>query len=148
MVVFTPNCKSKLFRNLKLSLQELEKLASRKLKINAKETMKVAEKLYTNGLISYPRTETNMFVKEIDLPKIVENQIHDPNWGGRYMYRFFSSPEHEVLRVSYYDHSPSVSVCRLSVCHPFTCSCLHTSIYNVIRSHVLVYTLASTNINQ
>ena len=35
----------------------------------------------------------------------------------------FSSPEHEVLRVSYCDHSPSV------VCHPFTFSCLHSSIY-------------------
>lgn len=32
-----------------LPTQELEKLASRKLKINAKETMKIAEKLYTQG---------------------------------------------------------------------------------------------------
>lgn len=31
------------------NLQELEKLASRKLRINAKETMKIAEKLYTQG---------------------------------------------------------------------------------------------------
>lgn len=30
-------------------LQELEKLASRKLRISAKETMKIAEKLYTQG---------------------------------------------------------------------------------------------------
>ena len=42
----------------------------------------------------------------------------------------FSSPEHEVLRVSYCDHSPSFV--RLSI----------------VRSHFLVYTLASTNINQ
>ena len=42
----------------------------------------------------------------------------------------FSSPEHEVLRVSYCDHS-------LSVCRP-----------SVVHSHFLVYTLASTNINQ
>lgn len=46
---------------------ELEKLGSRKLKITAKETMTIAEKLYTQGIISYPRTETNMFSKEIDL---------------------------------------------------------------------------------
>ena len=39
--------------------------------------------------------------------------------------KLFSSPEHEVLRVSYCDHSPSV-----------------------VQSHFLVYTLASTNINQ
>ena len=37
----------------------------------------------------------------------------------------FTSPEHTVLRVSYCDHSPSV-----------------------VRSHFLIYTLASTNINQ
>lgn len=46
---------------------ELEKLASRKLKLAAKDTMTIAEKLYTQGYISYPRTETNMFSKEIDL---------------------------------------------------------------------------------
>ena len=44
--------------------KELEKSASRKLKINAKETMKIAEKLYTAGYISYPRTETNIFPKD------------------------------------------------------------------------------------
>lgn len=46
---------------------ELEKLGSRKLKISAKETMTIAEKLYTKGFISYPRTETNQFSKDIDL---------------------------------------------------------------------------------
>lgn len=46
---------------------ELEKLGSRKLKLSAKETMTIAEKLYSNGIISYPRTETNMFSTEIDL---------------------------------------------------------------------------------
>lgn len=46
---------------------EMEKLASRKLKITAKDTMTIAEKLYTQGYISYPRTETNMFSKDIDL---------------------------------------------------------------------------------
>ena len=45
---------------------------------------------------------------------------------------FFSSPEHEALRVSYCDHSPSIGICRLSVVH----------------SHFLVYTLVPTNINQ
>lgn len=46
---------------------ELEKLGSRKLKLSAKETMTIAEKLYSNGIISYPRTETNIFSSEIDL---------------------------------------------------------------------------------
>ena len=42
----------------------------------------------------------------------------------------FSSLEHKVLRVSFCDHSPSVV-------HP-----------SIVHSHFLVYTLASTNINQ
>ena len=62
--------------------QELEKLASRKLRINAKETMKVAERLYTQGYISYPRTETNMFPKDLDLTALITEQTRDPNWGG------------------------------------------------------------------
>ena len=44
----------------------------------------------------------------------------------------FSLPEHEVLRLSYCDHSPSIGVHRPSV----------------VSSHFFVYTLASTNINQ
>ena len=48
----------------------------------------------------------------------------------------FSTPEHKVLRVSYCDHSPSVVV-RQSSIYP-----------SVVCSHFLVYTLASTNINQ
>jgi DNA topoisomerase-3 len=60
----------------------LEKLGSRKLKINAKEIMRIAEKLYTQGLISYPRTETNIFPKELNLRNLIELQAQDPAWGG------------------------------------------------------------------
>ena len=60
----------------------MEKLASRKLRINAKEAMKIAEKLYTQGYISYPRTETNIFPKELDLAPLVEMQTADASWGG------------------------------------------------------------------
>ncbi|XP_038274937.1 DNA topoisomerase 3-alpha isoform X3 [Dermochelys coriacea] len=69
------------WRPLALDTVELEKLASRKLKINAKETMKIAEKLYTQGYISYPRTETNIFPKDLNLTSLVQQQTQDPNWG-------------------------------------------------------------------
>ncbi|XP_062999738.1 DNA topoisomerase 3-alpha isoform X2 [Elgaria multicarinata webbii] len=69
------------WRPLPLDTVELEKLASRKLKINAKETMKIAEKLYTQGYISYPRTETNVFPKDLNLPSLVQLQTQDPHWG-------------------------------------------------------------------
>ncbi|XP_020823025.1 DNA topoisomerase 3-alpha [Phascolarctos cinereus] len=69
------------WRPLPLDTVELEKLASRKLKINAKETMKIAEKLYTQGYISYPRTETNIFPQDLNLTALVQQQIHDQQWG-------------------------------------------------------------------
>uniref|UniRef100_UPI00398EE5A6 DNA topoisomerase 3-alpha n=1 Tax=Pristiophorus japonicus TaxID=55135 RepID=UPI00398EE5A6 len=69
------------WRPLPLDTVELEKLASRKLKINAKETMRVAEKLYTQGYISYPRTETNIFPKDLNLSTLVQQQTPDPHWG-------------------------------------------------------------------
>ncbi|XP_063075236.1 DNA topoisomerase 3-alpha [Engraulis encrasicolus] len=76
----TSKPKSK-WRPQPLDTVELEKLASRKLKISAKETMKIAEKLYTQGFISYPRTETNMFPKDLNLTSLVEQQTQDNDWG-------------------------------------------------------------------
>ncbi|KAK7939409.1 hypothetical protein WMY93_002735 [Mugilogobius chulae] len=76
----TSKPKSK-WRPLPLDTVELEKLASRKLRINAKETMKIAEKLYTQGFISYPRTETNIFPATLALAPLVEQQTQSQAWG-------------------------------------------------------------------
>ena len=43
--------------------------------------MKVAEKLYTSGFISYPRTETDQFDPGMNLRALVEKQVGDANWG-------------------------------------------------------------------
>lgn len=60
---------------------EMEKTGSRKLKLSAKTIMTVAEKLYTQGFISYPRTETNKFSKDMSLRPLVEMQVQHPDWG-------------------------------------------------------------------
>jgi DNA topoisomerase-3 len=64
-----------------LDTVELEKTGSRKLKLSAKEIMTIAEKLYTQGFISYPRTETNKFSPDINLRQFVEMQTAHPDWG-------------------------------------------------------------------
>ncbi|KAL0102558.1 hypothetical protein PUN28_018092 [Cardiocondyla obscurior] len=69
------------WRPLPLDTIELEKQGSRKLHINAKEMMRIAERLYTQGLISYPRTETNIFPKELSLEPLVQQQTINRNWG-------------------------------------------------------------------
>jgi DNA topoisomerase III len=43
------------YRPCPLNTVELQKLASKKLSINAQDTMKIAESLYNKGIISYPR---------------------------------------------------------------------------------------------
>lgn len=60
---------------------EMEKTGSRKLKLSAKAIMTIAEKLYTNGYISYPRTETNKFSNDFNLLPLVEMQTPHPEWG-------------------------------------------------------------------
>ncbi|CAF1561613.1 unnamed protein product [Adineta ricciae] len=69
------------WRPAALDTVEMEKLASRKLRMTGKKTMEVAEKLYMKGLISYPRTETNIFPNEINLNPLIQNQIGDQRWG-------------------------------------------------------------------
>lgn len=68
------------WRPVALDTVELEKLATRKLRIGAKATMQLAERLYTQGFISYPRTETNIFPPDMDLTSLVHTQIQDNRW--------------------------------------------------------------------
>lgn len=60
------------FRPLPLTTVELQKNCARYLKINAKQSLDAAEKLYQKGFISYPRTETDMFPDKMDLKGIVK----------------------------------------------------------------------------
>lgn len=60
----------------------MEKLATRKLRIGAKTAMQIAERLYSKGFISYPRTETNIFPDGIDLVHLVRVQTGDNRWAG------------------------------------------------------------------
>ncbi|TDG42742.1 hypothetical protein AWZ03_010848 [Drosophila navojoa] len=69
------------WRPTPLDTVEMEKMGSRKLKLSAKETMTIAEKLYSKGFISYPRTETNQFSKEFELAPLVEQQTGHEAWG-------------------------------------------------------------------
>lgn len=72
---------TKKWKPLPLTTVELQKMGSRFLRMSSQDVMKVAEELYTKGWISYPRTETDQFDRDMDLRSIISRQIQDGRWG-------------------------------------------------------------------
>lgn len=60
-------------RPVPLNTTEAQKLISRKLGISPAKSMEAMEKLYTRGLLSYPRTDTNKYGPNIPLKSLVAN---------------------------------------------------------------------------
>ncbi|KAJ3163200.1 DNA topoisomerase [Geranomyces michiganensis] len=80
VVSMTRKPKSK-WAPLPLTTVELQKAASRMMRMNSDRVMKVAEDLYNRGIISYPRTETDSFADSFQLHPLIEAQANDPTWG-------------------------------------------------------------------
>ena len=59
----------------------MQKRASRYLKIGGEQTMQAAETLYQQGIISYPRTETEKFKAEFDLQAAIGEFRGSTTWG-------------------------------------------------------------------
>jgi DNA topoisomerase-3 len=66
------NAKNK-WRPVPLSTVELQKRASRYLKIGSETLMSAAEELYQSGYISYPRTETEIFRPEFQHRPLIQD---------------------------------------------------------------------------
>ena len=62
-----------------LATVEFQKRVSRWLRISSDAAMTIAEKLYQQGILSYPRTETDQFQDTIDLGALVNVQTSNPN---------------------------------------------------------------------
>eukprot|EP00750_Incisomonas_marina_P006233 INCI14379.1.p1 GENE.INCI14379.1~~INCI14379.1.p1 ORF type:complete len:903 (-),score=130.56 INCI14379.1:65-2773(-) len=69
------------WRPLPLQTVEFQKLASQKLRIDSSVAMDIAEKLYQQGLLSYPRTETDQFPKDFEFEPLIREQADHPDWG-------------------------------------------------------------------
>lgn len=72
---------TKKWKPLPLTTVELQKMATRFLRMTGQQAMTVAEALYNKGFISYPRTETDRFDKGMNLRALVQKQTRDTRWG-------------------------------------------------------------------
>jgi DNA topoisomerase-3 len=69
------------WKPLPLTTVELQKNASRFLNMTGQAAMTAAESLYNKGFISYPRTETDIFSRDMNLKDLCAKQTHDGRWG-------------------------------------------------------------------
>ena len=80
-VVDVTESDEKRLRPLALDTVSLLKLCSSTLGIGPQHAMHVAERLYLQGYITYPRTETNRYPLAFDLKAVLSNQTSSPSWG-------------------------------------------------------------------
>ena len=69
------------YRPVPLNLIELQKKASNWFRISSEETLKIAQQLYEEGIISYPRTETDFFKEGTELIQLLEEHRGNDDWG-------------------------------------------------------------------
>ncbi|RYP92670.1 hypothetical protein DL770_001183 [Monosporascus sp. CRB-9-2] len=72
---------TKKWKPLPLTTVELQKMATRFLRMTGQQAMEAAENLYNKGFISYPRTETDRFDSGMNLRNLVQKQTPDGRWG-------------------------------------------------------------------
>ncbi|XP_064424078.1 DNA topoisomerase 3-beta-1 [Latimeria chalumnae] len=67
-------------RPLALNTVEMLRVASAALGMGPQHTMQIAERLYTQGYISYPRTETTHYAENFDLKGVLRQQANSSYW--------------------------------------------------------------------
>ncbi|SCZ88447.1 BZ3500_MvSof-1268-A1-R1_Chr2-1g04416 [Microbotryum saponariae] len=69
------------WKPLPLTTVELQKTGSRLLRMTPKQILDTSDSLYQRGILSYPRTETDIFDKDFDFMDLIQKQTGDGAWG-------------------------------------------------------------------
>lgn len=123
---------------LPLTTVELQKRASRWLRISSEQTMKAAESLYNKGVLSYPRTETNKFKEGTDLMNLVKIHESNPQWGQYVSQQLLDAGKFEAPRQGGADDQAHPPI------HPTKCVALNSlsdeverKVYEFVTLHFL-----------
>lgn len=102
------------WRPVPLATVELQKRASRYLRIGSETLMTAAEELYQQGYISYPRTETEKFRPEFNHRTLLEQFVNINNELGVYARKLLLEGGFQVPRDGSHDDQahPPITPCR------------------------------------
>jgi DNA topoisomerase-3 len=89
-----------------LNTVELLRACSAGLGISPIQAMHVAERLYTRGYISYPRTETTTYPANFDLRSVLQQQAKSSSWGGLVKSLLDGDMQHPRKGTDHGDHPP------------------------------------------
>ena len=102
------------WRPIPLATVELQKRASRYLRIGSERLMSAAEELYQSGLISYPRTETERFRAEFEHIPLIQSFQAVGGIFGDYSSRLLSNNNFQNPRAGPNDDAahPPITPCK------------------------------------
>lgn len=95
-----------------LNTVQLLKAASSGMGMSPVTCMRAAEDLYTQGYISYPRTESSRYPETFDVAAALQEQSYHPNWGKTAAYILQNNPNIRVPKQGHDagDHPPITPV--------------------------------------
>ena len=98
--------RSKYVRPVPLNTVALMKVASSQLGLGPQHCMNIAEHLYINGWISYPRTESSAYPQHFDIRHVVEQHTKHPQWGAVAQDLLLNGMKKAKKGIDHGDHPP------------------------------------------
>lgn len=125
------------WRPVPLNTVELQKRASRYLRIGSETLMGAAEELYQHGYISYPRTETEKFSHEFAHRPLIQQFTSVPEFGA-YANKLLNDGGFQVPRAGQHDDKAHPPITPCKAVDPATIGDMtQRKIYTLVVKHYL-----------
>ena len=126
------------WRPIPLATVELQKRASKYLRIGSEELMQKAEELYQQGFISYPRTETEKFRPEFDHHALIQSFQAVQGEFGNYATSLLSNSNFQNPRAGQNDDNAHPPITPAKAVDPQTIADpIQRKVYTLVVKHYL-----------